>query len=303
MNVEAISGKLTIGLIKAMGLLPLAAAQGLGRLIGHGMYWRRTRAREVARVNLGLCYPDLSDAEREQRLKQVCLHSGIVGAEMGGFWGKGQQAALKYIKQVHNKELLDEAMADERGLLMLAPHQGNWELINYYLSSLLELTVMFKPAKNPVFDQWMRDRRESSGAKLVPTTPAGVKALFRTLQKGGVAGFLPDQEPEVRSGVFVPFMGVSTLTPRMPFELLQRTKAQALFAYTVRRPNADGFDLYFMKPDDGIYSDNADEACAAMNRSVAAVAAAAPEQYQWTYKRFKRQPDGGKNPYKAAGVP
>jgi len=292
-----------IGLIRLMGLLPLSVAQGVGRLVGTLLYRRRTRGREVARVNLQMCYPEKSADEREAMLKQVMLHSGMTGAEMGGFWGKGQQGALQYIKQVHNRELLDAALADERGLLLMAPHQGNWELINHYLSSVLEMTVMFKPAKNPVFDAWMRERRESSGSRLVPTTPAGVKALFRTLQKGGVAGFLPDQEPERRSGVFVPFMGVDTLTPRMPFELLQRTKALTLFIYTVRRPNADGFDLYIMPPDEGIYSDNAEQACAAMNRSVAAIAAAAPEQYQWTYKRFKRQPEGKGDPYKAAKVP
>nr|WP_281423891.1 lysophospholipid acyltransferase family protein [Oceanobacter mangrovi] len=294
---------MTIFLIRLLGLLPLQAAQAIGKLVGRRLYASRTRAREVARVNLAMTYPQLSESERENMLRETLLHNGMSGAEMGGFWGKGQQAALRYIKQVHNRELLDEALASGRGLLMMAPHQGNWELINYYLSDVLKLTVMFKPAKNPVFDQWMRNRRESSGAILVPTTPTGVRALFKTLQNGGVAGFLPDQEPELRSGVFAPFLGVPTLTPRMPFELLQRTKALALFAYTVRRPDADGFDLYFMQPDEAIYSDDAVTACAALNRSVEAVVAAAPAQYQWTYKRFKRQPEGMRNPYKAAKVP
>ncbi|MDO6749479.1 LpxL/LpxP family acyltransferase, partial [Gilvimarinus sp. 1_MG-2023] len=79
--------------------------------------------------------------------------------------------------------------------------------------------------------------------------------------------------------------------------------ARALMAFALRRPDAEGFDVHFLEPDADIYSKDADVACTALNRSVEQVVAMAPEQYQWTYKRFKRQPDGAPSPYKAAGVP
>lgn len=292
-----------IVLVRLLGLLSLGMAQRIGRILGWSLWIRRTRAREVARVNLALTYPHLSEQERNQMLRNTLRHNGMVGTEMGVFWGKEISDVLGLIRQVHNSQLLDEALADTRGLLILAPHIGNWEQLNMYLSDRCRLTIMFKPAKNPYFDAWMRRRREKGGATLVPTTASGVRTLFKTLQKGGVAGFLPDQEPQRRSGVMVPFMGVPTLTPRMPYELLQRTGARAVMAYALRRPDASGFDIHFIEPDAEIYSDNAEAACAALNRSVEQVVAAAPEQYQWTYKRFKRQPDGIPSPYAAARVP
>ena len=301
--VKQITGYLMIAMIRFMGLLPLGVAQSLGRLLGESLWRRRTRSREVARVNLRLTHPHLTEAQQADMLHSTLLHNGMVATEIGGLWGSSQARRLSMVKEVHNEQLLTEALADERGLLLLAPHIGNWEIVNYFLSERCPMTVMFKPAKNPVFDGWMRAQREATGSVLVPTTPAGVKALFRTLQKGGVAGFLPDQEPEQRSGVTVPFMNWPTLTPRMPFELLQRTKARALMVFSVRLPNAEGFAIHFLEPDEGIYSSDATESVAALNRSVEAVVATAPEQYQWTYKRFKRQPEGMPNPYKEAGVP
>ena len=292
-----------IGFIRLMSLLPLSLAQSVGRGVGALLWWRRTRAREVARVNLGLVYPHQTASEREALLKETLQHNGMAGTEMGTFWGRESEQCVELIRTVHNEALLDQALADDRGVLLLAPHIGNWELLNTYLTLRANMTIMYKPAKNPVFDQWMHRRRESSGARLVPTTSGGVRTLFKTLQRGGGVGFLPDQEPERRSGVMVPFMGVPTLTPRMPHELLRRTGAKALMVFTVRRPDSDGFDIHLLEPDADIYSTEPDVACEALNRSVERVVATAPEQYQWTYKRFKRQLEGMSNPYKAAGVP
>lgn len=301
--MERVAGYLMIALIRSLGLVPLWLAQRLGRVAGRLLWWRRTRSREVARVNLGLVYPQLPEAERNRLLKQTLLENGMAGAEMGTFWGRDVDSLNAQIRGIFNEELWLQARASGKGVLVLAPHIGNWEQLNSYLASHGNIAIMFKPAHNPVFSEWMKQRREATGAVLVPTTPTGVRTLFKTLQKGGVAGFLPDQEPERRSGVMVPFMGVTTLTPRMPFELLQRTGAVAIMAACIRRPQGDGFDLHFLEPDAQLYDADADSACAALNRSIEKVVALAPEQYQWTYKRFKRQPEGQRNPYKAAGVP
>ncbi|MDK2778218.1 MAG: lysophospholipid acyltransferase family protein [Pseudomonadota bacterium] len=304
-TLKALTGYLVIGVIRLLSLMPLGLAQRGGRLLGRMLWWRRTRSREVARVNIRHCYPQLNAAEQEQLVHDTLLQNGMVAAEMGAMWGYSPQRCLQLIRHVHNKNLLDDALADERGLLVLAPHLGNWELLNTYLAAQAELTAMYRPAKNAVFDQWMHRRREATGGNLVPTTSAGVKALFSTLRKGGMVGVLPDQEPKERSGIFAPFMGMSALTPKMPQELLARTGARAVFAFTRRLPEGKGFDVYFLAADEAIYADDREVAAAAMNRGVEACVEHCPEQYQWTYKRFKRQPGGGKekDPYRIAGVP
>ena len=85
--------------------------------------------------------------------------------------------------------------------------------------------------------------------------------------------------------------------------MIQKTGAQVIYAFAKRLPNAEGFDLYFTAAEDGIYSDDARTCATSMNQSIEELIKIAPAQYQWTYKRFKRRPEGQKNPYSEAKVP
>lgn len=302
--MKTLLGYLAIGLIKLFGKIPFSTAQKLGAGIGWLGLQRRSRTREVARVNLSLVYPDASEQEREALLAETLAENGKTLAETGPMWGyeAGKTAAL--IRNVHGLELYDELMASEGGKILFAPHLGNWEIINNYVAKRQhDITIMYRPAKSPEFNHWMVSRRETVGCKLVPTTRAGVKGLFDTLNRGELVGFLPDQEPRRNSGVFVPFMGVDTLTPKLPHELLSKTGAKALYVFARRLPDAEGFDIYFVKPDDELYSADVVVSAASMNRGIAECIAICPAQYQWTYKRFKCQPEGMPEPYHAANVP
>ena len=93
-------------------------------------------------------------------------------------------------------------------------------------------------------------------------------------------------------------MGVDTLTPKLPHDLLMKSKALAVFGFAKRLPNAEGFEVYFFQPDEEIYSEDLVSSAAAMNRTIERMISIAPAQYQWTYKRFRRRPNEGENPYK-----
>ena len=301
--MNAIIGYLMIGLIKTLGLIPLGAAQKVGTLIGRVLASYRTRSREVARVNLSLCYPHMAAAERDALMHETLIENGKIAAEMGPMWGYEPSRTMGLIRHVYGEDVLDEAIADARGVILLAPHLGNWEIINNHMSTKCPITIMYRPAKVPVFNNWMVTRRENVGCNLVPTTRAGVKALFDTLNAGGMIGFLPDQEPKEKSGVFAPFMGVETLTPKLPYEMLKKTGAIAIYGFAKRLPDAQGFDIYYLRAEDDLYSDDVRESATSMNRSIEALIGYCPAQYQWTYKRFKRRPEGARDPYKEARVP
>jgi KDO2-lipid IV(A) lauroyltransferase len=251
-----------------------------------------------------LVYPDKSVAERDVLVQETLIQNGMIGAEMGPMWGYETAKGLKLVRKVHGEELIEAGVKDPRGLLILAPHLGNWEILNNYISSKYPITIMYRPAKSPAFNEWMVERREIAGySKLVPTTRGGVTALFSVLEHGGTVGFLPDQEPRLQSGVFAPFMGVETLTPKLPHEMIQKTGAQVIYAFAKRLPDAEGFDLYFSAAKADIYSDDVRTCATSMNQSIEELIKIAPAQYQWTYKRFKRRPEGQKNPYTEAKVP
>ena len=296
--MKALQGYLAIFIIRFLALLPLSVARILGRAVGSLSYRLGTDEVRIGRINLKLCYPQQTDAEREQMLQRVCQQSAMTLSEMGLMWARPPAAALAKIRTVHNVEVLEDALAQKRGVLLLAPHLGNWELTSTFIAARSQLTAMYRPARNPVFDHWMHARREKTGATLVPTSVSGVKALYRCLKEGGVVGFLPDQEPQREGGEFAPFMGINALTPRLPHQILQRTGAVALFIFARRLPGGDGFDLHLQRAPEGIYSPDAITALSAMNQGVADCIAHCPQQYQWLYKRFKRQPEGSSGVYR-----
>lgn len=291
-------GYLYIGLIKLFGLIPFKTAQRFGAWIGKQAMKRPTRMREVAKTNIAMVYPQLSAQEQEELLRNSLQETGMSGAEMGAMWGADPDKGRSLVRKVHNLEVLTDAIASGRGVLLSAPHLGNWEVMNHIATMHATVTAMYKPSKNKVLDRWMRESRQKTGGLLVPTTRAGVKAMFLALEEGKLAGILPDQEPKERSGVFAPFMGVEALTPKLPHELLKKTGALAVFGFAKRLPNAEGFEVYFFAGDEDLYSDDLRTSATSMNRTIEKMIAIAPEQYQWTYKRFKRRPDGGANPYK-----
>ncbi|ASP37983.1 lauroyl acyltransferase [Bacterioplanes sanyensis] len=294
-------GYLIVAILKLSGLIPLRWAQRLGLGVGWLMTRFRNRSREVARRNLQMVYPQMDSAEREQLWRETLRQTGMVSMEMGVLWGGSQAKGLALVREVHNVEVLQQALSANKGVLFCVPHLGNWEVLNHYITTQTEVLAMYRPAKNAVLNRWMLSSRGKTGIRLVPTTSTGVKEMFRAIKAGEFVGILPDQEPKPRSGVFAPFMGVEALTPKLCHELLQRSDAVALFGFTQRLPNGEGFDIHFIKPDDAIYDPDPAVSATALNAAIEACVEHAPEQYQWTYKRFKRRPGDGKNPYKGIG--
>ena len=195
-----------------------------------------------------------------------------------------------------NEALPRSVLESGKGLLILAPHLGNWEVLGLHLSSLGKVTNLYQPPKLAAFDTLIRSSREKSGATLVPTTTKGVAALLKNLRNGGIAGILPDQNPnDENSGHFAPFFGQPAFTMVLIHRLIQKTGCRAVFAFAKRIPG--GFELVYREPPEEIYSDDMEAALAALNKGTEALVTEAPEQYQWEYKRFKIKPEGSEELY------
>jgi KDO2-lipid IV(A) lauroyltransferase len=194
---------------------------------------------------------------------------------------------MALVRTVEGQRLMDEAMGSGRGVLLLAPHYGNWEFLSLYLGRY-RFTALYDPPRIRDLEKPIVASRGRSGARLLPIGPAGLKALYRTLRQAGVAGLLPDQVPERRAGVYAPFFGRPALTITMAHRLIVRTRPKVLLCAAVRVPG--GFGIRFTEADPSIGDADALVSATALNRSIEALIQEDPAQYQWEYKRFKRQP-------------
>ncbi len=288
---------LALAFLKLSATLPLWLSRGLGRLSGQIAYWGKGKSCAVTAENLHLCFPHLSAAERDQLVRRSLIETGQMMMETGAVWLRDYDWVKSKILKVHNSELLHKGLDDERGLVLLAPHLGNWEVLGLYLSEVADVTSLYEPPAMKTLEPVIRQSREKVGAKLVPTNRKGVVALMKTIKAGGFTAILPDQVPDASGGKFAPFYGVPALTMTLVNSLRQRSGCQVIAGYAERVKG--GFEIHFLEADNGIDSDDDTEALAAMNRSVEKCVDQIPAQYQWEYKRFRKQPEGLPKRYKS----
>jgi KDO2-lipid IV(A) lauroyltransferase len=289
-----------------------AFAAALGRLpwpllarIGDGIAWLWVRldAREsaVARRNLELAYPELLASQRDELHRRVLRTTARQALETLRLWTHPHDANLALIRQSHGTELFDAAIAAGRGVIVAAPHYGNWELLNQWLAAHTELAILYRPPESAIGEAFLRRVRANEGGRVtqVRAEGPGIRQLFKRLRDGGVVGILPDQQPKVGDGEFAPFFGMEALTMTLVGRLAERSGAAVLFAYCERIGGDLAFALRFEAAPAGIDDPDSTTAVAALNEGVERIARRDPAQYQWTYKRYKARPSGRgeDNPY------
>ncbi|NJN51056.1 MAG: hypothetical protein HC809_04030 [Gammaproteobacteria bacterium] len=135
------------------------------------------------------------------------------------------------IASVSGLDHIHAALANGQGVVLLAPHYGNWELLNLFLGERCALLAMYDPPRIAGLDALVRRQRARSGSELVPATAAGVRALYRALRAGRLVGVLPDQVPAEGAGVYAPLFDQRALTMTLPQRLVARTGATSVLGY------------------------------------------------------------------------
>jgi KDO2-lipid IV(A) lauroyltransferase len=283
-------------LLKALSWIPLSVLHYLADVVGTLVYLLPTETRRVTLINLKTVFPEMSDDDRHQLAKRSIRETVKTGFELGRIWHGSTESALSLVKDVKGLEHVRAAQASGQGIIYAAPHIGSWELLGIYISSLGPLTALYKPAKIKGLNDLIISSRTKAGVQLVATDRQGIVRLTRTLQQGGATGILPDQQPKRDGGVFAPFFGKPALTMTLLPKLAARTNALVLFAYAERLSHGKGFNVVFIPADQDIYHNDPLIASAALNRSVEQVVLAAPSQYQWEYKRFRKRPEEDPTP-------
>ncbi|MBT8147744.1 MAG: lysophospholipid acyltransferase family protein [Gammaproteobacteria bacterium] len=282
------------GLLQLCAWLPLSMVQAIAGLLGTAMYLIPTRARETTRQNLRLCFPELAEQELDRLTIQSLKETARTALEMGKCWLLPIERVLATIRAVEGKEILEEAVDQGHGVVLLAPHLGNWEVFGYYFTEQFPTTFMYQPPKNRYFDSMIKAARSRGKARLAPTNRQGVAILLKTLKQGNMVGLLPDQEPGEDGGEFADFFGTPALTMTLVSRLVERTGARVICGYARRLPHGRGFNLVFKAADPMIYDADLAKSVVGLNRTVEACVKEAVSQYQWEYKRFKRRPDGSR---------
>lgn len=282
---------LLAGGMRLIGHLPLLVLHGIGALIGSLLAIMPNRLRRNFDENQSLLAQAQPVDDVLPQRHAALVEAGKGMTEIARIWALPPQRLVGLVRTVHGRELLDQALADDRGLIIAAPHLGCWELLNHWLASRTSLAILYRPPRRTALEPLLQRLRGQSTVEQVRADGAGVRTLYRRLQAGGVVGILPDQQPKRGEGRFAPLFGVQALTMVLLPRLVQRTNAQVLFAFAKRLPRGHGFDIHIQAAPAGIDARSLEDACAALNAGVEACVRVAPAQYQWTYRRWSIRPD------------
>ena len=269
--------------------LPLPLLQRLGRGVGWLFAHWPNRQRRNALINIGLCLPALGSREQVALRDRNLAEFGKTYLEIGYLWLRPVESVLGLVREVRGGEHL--VRRGGRGLIVLSPHIGAWELAGLYLATQGPTAIFYKPQK--YLDDVIREARRRTGAALAPISPRGIRTLVQSLQDGHYVGILPDQEPKADKGaVFAPLFGIPAFTMLLVNRLSRRAAVPVVFLVAERLPSAQGFRLHCIPAPEGIDSEDDLVAATALNRGIEQCVRICPEQYLWPYKRFRRRPRG-----------
>ncbi len=278
----------------------LAFLHALGGLLGWLTYAASPSYRRRLRANADLA--GLSAAQR----RAAVAEAGRLVAELPRLWLRPRSQPIGDPVHWEGAELIDSLLAQGRGLVLLTPHMGSFEVAAQAYAERFgarqPITVLYRPARQA----WLRQLEETARARpalaTAPANLAGVRLMMRALKRGETLGLLPDQVPPEGMGVWVPFFGQPAYTMTLAARLVQQTGAAVAVLCCERLAGGKGYvvrALPLAEPlpprqpgEDEAAAQHA--AAASLNRSMEAVVRSLPTQYLWGYHRYKqpRQAEG-----------
>jgi KDO2-lipid IV(A) lauroyltransferase len=278
--------------LRLFAKLPWGAVQRVGAAIGWIMWKVPNSSRNVVRINLAKCFPEMDPAERERLVGRTLMDIGKSFTESACAWIWPAQRSIDLVREVEGLEVLHEALASGKGVVGITSHLGNWEVLNHFYCSQCKPIIFYRPPKLKAVDDLLREQRVQLGNRVAASTKEGILSIIKEVRKGGQVGIPADPEPAESAGVFVPFFATKALTSKFVPNMLAGGKAVGVFLHALRLPDGSGFKVILEAAPDAMYSTDVETSAAAMSKVVERYVRAYPSQYMWSMKRFKKRPPG-----------
>lgn len=274
--------------------LPMRWIGAIGAALGSLLY--RFGRGHVTRVNLRLCFPELTDAQRDELGRRHFRMLGRNALELSIMvWGS-ERRLLELIR-LEGIEHLHQAAAGGRPVIVFAPHfiglnMGGIRVAHAYPGT----ASIYSRQKNPVLDRIFLKARTRFGNPHLVSRQDGLRSVIRAIRSGKPFYFLPDMDFGIRDAIFSPFFGVPTATITALPRLAKLGEAKIVPVIT--RQEGEGYVARFYPAWDDYPSGDLEADVRRMNAFIEDRVREMPEQYFWAHKRFKTRPPGEPNPYR-----
>ena len=264
---------------RLLSRLPLWLLHALGAALGTLLYVCSGRFRRYQQEHLQLAGYAHTAVGRE-----AIAQTGKTLLELPAIWLLPQEESAARVVRVIGWSHIEQSMSERRGLILLTPHLGCWEISAQYFSLRYPLTVMYREPKVSALSGLMAAGRTRAAMTSVPADVGGVRALYRALKRGEAIGMLPDQVPGQGEGEWATFFGRPAYTMTLAMRMAQTSGAPVMVAFAERLAGGKGFIIH-VEP---LPASLPDETPARrMNRALEGLIRRCPSQYLWAYNRYK----------------
>ncbi len=270
---------------------PMALA--MGRLIGRGVYRLAKRRRHITQVNISLCFPELTEEQRDALVREHFEAAGISLLMVGFSWW-GSDAKLEPLTHTKGFENLEQALKTGRGILLVGVHFVDLDLVGRLLGHQYPFAVMYRQHENPVIEWAFQRNRKRRFSQAIPR--GDVRAVLRTLKKNGIVWLAADQAKKGKHTAVVPFFNIPASTSTIISRIAASSGTTVILGYGYRLPEDKGYLLKVKAPFDDFPGNSPETDTERINQAIEQAVREAPEQYLWMHRRFKKR-KGIPDPY------
>ena len=279
-----------IGLLWLVVQLPYPVIYRLGCALGHLGQKVMKRRVHIAQRNLELCFPQMSDAERQQMVAKnfESVGMGVMETGMAWFWSDKRIQRWVEVTGMDNTRM---HFQQGKGILLIGIHFLTLELGARVFGMNIPGIGVYRPNDNPVLDWLQTWGRLRSNKSMIDRKD--LKGMVRALKNGDVVWYAPDHDYGPRASAFVPLFAVEQAATTTGTWMLARMSKACLVPFVPRRkPDGKGYELIMLEGETSPPLDSAEETAAWMNKVIERCILMAPEQYMWMHRRFKTRPEG-----------
>jgi len=265
-------------MLKLLTFLPLPVLHFLGTALGHLLYFfaKKAKVRTIENMTQSGLFPK----PMSKAVHQSFIATGKGVLETLYLWNSTDQRVQKLMQHVHGWDLVEDSIKAKKGIIFIVPHMGCFEMASLYYALHHPITVMYRPPKKKWLRPLVNMGRKRDNNILAEANASGVRKLVKTLKSGGSVGILPDQMPGAGEGEWADFFGKPAYTMTLASKLAEKTGATIIMTFAERLANGKGYELHFSQVE-------SIDTTTLLNQALEEQIKQAPEQYFWSYHRYK----------------
>lgn len=272
--------------------LPYAWQLSLGKGLGLLAYKIMKSRRRIAAINLQKCFPEKAPLEIENMVQKnfIAFGQGLLSGAMA--WWASDKRLRKLVRRVNGLEHLEAAFAEGRGVIILTAH-FLFDEMGAHLTNLVcqgTYNVMHRRQSDKVFEKTLQKGRRKYFKHVIIRD--NVRGMIRALKQNEAVVYLPDQNFEREHSIFVPFMGVNTLTLTATARFAKINNCVVVPEFCYQSDDGKGYELDIWPALENYPSGDEYQDTVLINQLLEKAIRKHPTQYMWIHRRFKIRPEG-----------